>query len=343
MWTRSDELPHTGQLEGSFTAPRSYQPTQLTVLQRVPSEAVSAPVLLLGFNRPDRLIDLIDSLRPTAPPVVRIAVDGHRADRPGEAELVAACRATAELVDWTTDVEVLERSENLGLERAIPDAVSWVLTAHESVIVIEDDVTIGPQFIDFAQAMLTRFEDDDSIMHVSGYNVVPRQILSSPEETIRLSRVPESFAWATWRRAWSHYDADLTWARSCSMADLHQITGSRLAALRWRQNFVLAERRLISTWAYRWLASMWSHDGWCVSPNRNLITYRGYTGGTHTRRKAHWTELPIEKLDLDPPVTRTSVDHRAERYLHGTVFSANPLGVALGPAERLALRVTRRR
>jgi hypothetical protein len=309
---------------------------------------VSAPVLLLGFNRPDRLIGLVDSLRLSAPETVRIAVDGPRQNRPGEAELVRQCLAVVEQIDWTDDVEILERATNLGLERAIPDAVSWVLRSHEAVIVIEDDVTIGDQFVDFAQSMLSQFADDESVMHVSGYNVVPTNSLTQPGEPIRLSRIPESFAWATWRRAWAHYDPDLTWARSCTISDLDRLTGSRWAAMRWRQNFRLAEHRLISTWAYRWIASMWSQGGWCISPNTNLITYRGYSGGTHTRRKARWQELPIGHLSVSDwstgtPGTRPQVDSTAERFLHTTVFNANPLGVALGPAERTALKLANSR
>jgi hypothetical protein len=304
---------------------------------------VSAPVLLLGFNRPDRLINLVDSLRLSAPETVRLAVDGPRRNRPGEAELVRQCLAVVEQIDWTDDVEILERATNFGLERAIPDAVSWVLRSHESVIVIEDDVTIGDQFVEFAQSMLSRFADDESIMHVSGYNVVPAASLTGPGSPIRLSRIPESFAWATWRRAWAHYDPDLSWSRTCTLSDLNRLTGSQLAATRWRQNFRLAEHRLISTWAYRWIASMWSHDGWCVSPNKNLVTYRGYSGGTHTRRKARWTEQPIEHLEMLDDVEHPHVDVSAEGYLHRTVFHASPLGVALGPLEQLALRVTNRR
>jgi hypothetical protein len=247
------------------------------------------------------------------------------------------------LVDWTDDVEVLKRTSNLGLERAIPDAVSWVLTSHESVIVIEDDVIIGDQFIDFAQCMLSRFADDESIMHVSGYNVVPSEALSDPSRSVRLSRVPESLAWATWRRAWQRYEPDLTWPRKCSRNEIADVVGSRLAAARWRQNFALAESRLISTWAYRWIASMWAHDGWCISPNQNLVTYRGYEAGTHTRRRAKWLELPIEHLpyqkDSRPPV----VDECGERYLHRKIFSATTKGVALGPLERAALSAMRRR
>lgn len=302
----------------------------------------SVPVLLLGFNRPDRIIDLIGSLRVTRPQIVRVAIDGPRPSHPNDARLVGETRAAVDDIDWTTNVAGLYRATNLGLERAVPDAVSWVLDEFKSVIVIEDDVGVGPQFIDFATRALREFESRPEIFHVSGYNVVPHDYLSKPAAAARLSRVPESFAWATWRRAWQLYEPTLTWGTDCSVSELSEVLESRTAALRWKQNFALARKGLISSWAYRWAASIWSKSGYCLSPNRNLITYRGYRGGTHTRRRARWTEFPIEPLEIDNLGEPIEFDPKADSYLHRRVFRATPLGVGLGPIESLALRALKR-
>ncbi|MCW2749984.1 MAG: nucleotide-diphospho-sugar transferase, partial [Aeromicrobium sp.] len=238
------------------------------------------PVLLLGFNRPERLHDLVDTLRATGPAVVRMAIDGPRAARPADVELVARCQNVVNEISWTSDVRTLFRDRNVGLQQAVTEAVSWVLEEFESVIVIEDDVTVGPQFVEFASRALHEYRDRSDIFHVSGYNVAPQPLIGHPEDAVRLSRIPESFAWATWRRAWEHYDPSLDWGRHCNRADLVAVAGSTLAAARWRQNFALAESGQISSWAYRWVASIWSQNGFCVSPNKYLITYRGYSGGT---------------------------------------------------------------
>ena len=302
----------------------------------------SVPVLLLGFNRPDRISDLIDSLRATKPQIVRVAIDGPRATHPDDRRRVSETREALHRVDWTDNVAALTRDANLGLELAVPGAVSWVLDEFTSVIVIEDDVGVGQQFVEFATRALREFEHRPEIFHVSGYNVVPLDKLTKPAATARLSRVPESFAWATWRRAWQHYDPSLTWGSDCSVAELADVLQSRTAAIRWKQNFALARNGRISSWAYRWIASIWKEGGYCLSPNRNLITYRGYSGGTHTRRRARWTEFPIEAVDLGS-IGDVKFDARADEYLHRQVFRATPLGIALGPAESIALKVLKRR
>lgn len=303
----------------------------------------SVPVLLLGFNRPDHFIDLIDSLRAVGPAIIRVAVDGPRTTHSDDFRGVNETRSAVQRIDWTNDVATLFRDTNLGLERAVPEAVSWVLDEFQSVIVIEDDVGVGPQFVEFATTALQQFERRDDVFHVSGYNVVPRERLTNPAAAARLSRVPESFAWATWRRAWQHYDPSLGWGSDCSVAELADVLRSRTAAIRWKQNFSLARHGRISSWAYRWIASMWSQNGYCLSPNRNLITYRGYSGGTHTRRHARWTEFPIEALNIGDIAMPISFDATADSYLHRQVFNATALGIGLGPAEAIALKLLKRR
>ena len=297
-----------------------------------------APVLLLGFNRPGKLETLILSLRETRPKIVRIALDGPRSHHPQDVALVNECNEVVRLIDWTDDVVVRRREENMGLEHAIPDAVSWVLSEFRSVIVIEDDVIVGPQFIEFANEMLTRFEKDDSVMHISGYNAVPIDSITNKDRSVRSSRIPESYAWATWKSSWEAYNPSISPALTMPTKSLMEVTGSWLAAIRWRQNFILADRRLISTWAYRWLASIWSNNGYCISPNRNLVKYNGYTGGTHTRRKARWKELPVEYLDYQKDMIEVDFDSKADRFLNTTVFNATLVGTLLGPAERLAMQ-----
>lgn len=148
-----------------------------------------APVLLIGFNRPDRLIRLIDSLRPLAPPVIRIAIDGPRSTVERDTHFVRETAETAYQVDWTTDLSVHVHPKNLGITEAIPWAVSWVLEHSDRVIVIEDDVTIGSQFVEFANTALMNWEDGNQTMAISGYNMVPESNISNPHLASRLDAI----------------------------------------------------------------------------------------------------------------------------------------------------------
>lgn len=296
------------------------------------------PLLILAYNRPDRMRGLIDRLRPLAPARVMVVVDGPKPGNAVDAAKVAAVQAAVEGIDWAAKVDTRFRPVNLGLRTSVVDAVSWATSEYGQVIVIEEDVLPGPDFLPYAEHMLDRYRNDDRIAHISGYNVVPPGRLSSTTEHSRLTIYPESIAWATWDRAWQHYDDDLSWALGCSLDDLIAVTGSRSAALRWKLNFRDAAAGRISTWAYRWIASMWSQGALTLSPNHNLVTYAGQDEGTHTLMSPPWDELPLYDGSRDVLLSDTAhLDVSADSWVNRTVFGGTPLGVVKGVAITAAL------
>lgn len=293
----------------------------------------TTPLLILGFNRPDHVERLIESLRPARPRHVILSVDGPRAGHPGDGPLVSRTQAAVDRIDWDCRVETIFRSENLGLRTAVADAVTRTVGNHGRAIVVEDDVVVGPNFLPYMSHALDKYGSCTEVAHINGYNVVPPGVLGGRQGD-RYTRYIESFAWATWDRAWNAYDPSLDWALRVSLETLREITGSHAAALRWHRTFRDASDELMNTWAYRWLATIWSRDWKIVSPSGNLVSYTGWNEGTHTLRRPKWSEIPVasELMELDsgewsaPPADDTAAD----RWLGSRVFGESYRGVAEG-------------
>jgi hypothetical protein len=301
------------------------------------------PVLLLAYNRADKLAGLIEALRASAPQLVMVVVDGPKPGSPDDEAKVQAVRDAVAAIDWTPDVVRRFRPANIGLRSSVADAVGWATSTYGQAIVIEDDVLPGVHFVPYAEHMLEQYRDDHRVMHISGYNVVERANLDEPGAQNRLTRYPESFAWATWDRAWKYYDDELTWPKASTLGDLRTMTRTRSAALRWRFNFLDAQAGRISTWAYRWIASIWSHRGLALNPNHNLVTYVGQDGGTHTLTKPPWKELPLYDGPLADLLTTDAVlDERADDWVSRVVFGGTPFGAARGILISLVLEVRKR-
>lgn len=302
------------------------------------------PLLILAYNRAEKVRGLIELLREYAPPIVMVVVDGPKPGNAEDEERVGAVREAVSAIDWTDSVLTRFRPVNVGLRRSVVDAVSWATSEYGQVIVIEEDVLPGPNFLPYMEAMLDRFRDDERILHVSGYNVVPPGALRASVTDSRLTEYPESIAWGTWDRAWAHFDDALGWGRTASTAELRAVTNSRMGALRWRQNFNDAAAGRISTWAYRWIASIWSVGGLSLNPNVNLVEYVGHDEGTNTLTKASWRDLPVYtgpvEVLLDPTPSR---DLGADAWVNRVVFRGTVLGVARGLAITLALSVRQQR
>lgn len=299
-----------------------------------------SPLLILAYNRPDKMRGLIEALRALRPMTIMVVVDGPKHGNAADAVRVQAVRDAVGAIDWTDDLHTRFRPVNIGLRRSVVDAVSWATSEYGQVIVIEEDVIPGPAFIPYAEHMLERYRDDERISHISGYNVVPGFALDHPEAPNRLTVYPESIAWATWDRAWRAYDDELSWGPRTRIASLRAVVGSLPAALRWKQNFRDANAGRISTWAYRWIASMWSGGRVVLSPNHNLVTYVGQDEGTHTTTAPPWKELPLYSGPFEALIAGDAqFDARAEAWVNRVVFRGTPFGVARGVAITLVLAV----
>ena len=296
-------------------------------MNRVANET---PVLLLGYNRPHQMRGLIRSLGPLKPKLILLAVDGPKNNRANDAELVRQTQELASEITWDAKIRTRFRDSNLGLRRAVVDAVTWANSEYGRVIVLEDDVRAGPQLLEFLNHNLSEHQKNTKIAHVNGYNLVPKEHLSNPDHASRLSIYPESYAWATWDRAWKKYDDDLSWAKNASLGDIKKICGSTVGALRWKQNFSDAAAERIDTWAYRWLATIWSNKLNVISPNHNISNYKGQENGTHTFFKVKYREPHIGILEIDQANTNEKIDDLAEKWLKEKVFLESPLGIARG-------------
>ncbi len=307
-------------------------------------EMQTTPLVLIAYNRPEKMRGLLERLREQRAENIIFAVDGPKINKPGDNAKVLAVQALVESIDWTDKVETRFRETNMGLQAAVTDAVTHAVSKYGRAIVLEDDTSPGPFWVPYAEAMLERHQGERKIEHISGYNLVPDSVMANPGRGSRLSRYPESFAWATWDRAWSQFDGTLDWGLNASIADLVKIVGSRAGAMRWKQNFMDAEAGRISSWAYRWISSMWSRGSFVLSPNANLVTYTGFDEGTHTVMKAPWNEIPQFEGTLESltegivPILDESVD----RWVGKTVFAETPYGVARGVAISSALGIRKR-
>lgn len=244
-------------------------------------------VLLMGFNRPDLLRQVIDSVRVAAPERVYLAVDGARAGRREEQEAVRATQELVSLLDWGCSVQTLFRDENLGCGRGVSTAITWFFDHEERGIILEDDLLPRPSFYPYCEELLDRFEDDERVFAISGCNYVPEEHLTNPGDAYRFSRVPHIWGWATWRRSWEQYRWDISgWRSSMALRDLYASSGrSLLGTAYWASTFELMARHHVDTWDAQLVFAAMSSGGLTATPNVNLVDNVGFgVDATHTVR-----------------------------------------------------------
>jgi hypothetical protein len=143
-------------------------------------------------------------------------------------------RRIVEGVDWPCRVIRYYADSNLGCAVRVSIGIKQIFTDVAECIFLEDDCLPSPSFFRYAEELLQRYRDDERIMHIDGcsYQFGQRRTLDS----YYFSRFVCPWGWASWRRAWQHYDFGATlWPRYLAPLGIRstQTTVMRSRSRRW--------------------------------------------------------------------------------------------------------------
>ena len=125
-------------------------------------------VLMLFFNRPDSFGKVFEEVRKARPSHLFLYQDGPRGER--DMAGIMACRKIAENVDWECDVRRNYQERNYGCDPSGYLSQRWAFSMADKCIVIEDDVVPSQSFFPFCKEMLDRYEHDERITMIAGFN-----------------------------------------------------------------------------------------------------------------------------------------------------------------------------
>jgi hypothetical protein len=302
---------------------------------------MDTPVAFLIFNRPDVTEQVFAAIARAKPPTLLVVADGPRADRPGEAEKCAQSRGIIERVDWDCRVLKNYADENMGCRRRVASGLDWVFATVQEAIVLEDDCLPAASFFGFCEALLERYRDDTRVMAVSGDNF-QRGVRRSPY-SYYFSKYNHIWGWASWRRAWQHYDVEMrTWPQFKAAGMLRAVCPKREEARQWTALFDAAHAGLVDSWDYAWTYACWSQGGLTALPEVNLVSNLGFgPQATHTAGTSWLAGLPVgEMQDLRHPpfVVRHEL---ADAATLKAVFAATLVQKWKGRVRRLGGRAKR--
>ena len=165
---------------------------------------MNTSVLFLVFNRPRPTQEVFSKIKVARPPKLYIACDGPREGIQSDVVNVRKVKDICSQVDWPCDVLTLYRDKNLGCGLAVSSAIDWFFSHEEDGIILEDDCLPSDSFFNYCEQMLDLHRDDENIFLISGYNKLQRY--KNNECDCFYSWFGGIWGWATWKRAWNHYD-----------------------------------------------------------------------------------------------------------------------------------------
>ncbi|MBY6243403.1 hypothetical protein [Methylosinus sp. Sm6] len=285
------------------------------------------PVLLIAFNRPSKTRMVLEKIRLAAPKRLYVAVDGPRPHAPDDDALCGQVRDLISFVDWPCRIETLFREDNLGCGRGASEAISWFFANEDAGIILEDDILPTRSFFAFCDAMLDKYKDNEQISMIAGSCFAPSRLFEG--FSYKFSAFPLIWGWASWKRAWRHYDYEMrtwpNWDRAAGLANLSR--GDRFFENHWRDVF---ERMYRShnkvTWDYQWLFKNFECNFKTIVPRNSIVSNIGFDIGATHAGKAPWYVRKYGASELHFPVTHPSaceVDPRLDRYMHRNIFNVS--------------------
>ena len=288
---------------------------------------ISTPVALFIFNRPDLTKIVFDRIAQVKPKKLLVVADGPRPDRLGEEEKCKQTRSIVDLVDWDCDVLTNFSAQNLCCGKRVSSGLHWVFSEVEEAIVLEDDILPTPSFFNFCQVLLERYRDDERIMHISGDNSLNQK---RNEHSYYFSKYAHIWGWASWRRAWQHYDYSIkSWADFKHSNLLAQVCDSPYEHKFWTGIFdqMHEDPQIKDTWDYQWMYTCLSQGGLAIEPNRNLISNLGFNRLDSAHATGYNSRSKLETDDIweiiHPPFTVR--DREADSITFDNIFDSKKL------------------
>lgn len=234
-----------------------------------------SPILLFVYNRPAHTRRCIESLSMNplaAESELFVYADGAKDENvTSEVEEV---RQYIRTIQGFKSVTVIERNENWGLAKNIIEGVSTQVKKYGKVIVLEDDLIVAPHFLRFMNDALVTYKDEPKVGHIQACDFTKDPSLP---DTF-LIKWTGSWGWATWERAWKHFNPN----GKELLKELEQRKLTYTFDFNGKYGFTRMLRRQIegknNSWAIRWNASLFLKDILSLNVGRSLVQNEGFDG-----------------------------------------------------------------
>ena len=287
--------------------------------------ALSTPIGFLIFNRPDVTERVFSAIASAQPKKLLVVADGAR--NSDEREICEQTKSIIKKVNWDCDVLTNFSEENLGCGKRISSGLDWIFSEVEEAIILEDDTLPCPSFFTFCQSLLEHYRDDERVMHINGDNSL---IQRRNSQSYYFSKYIHIWGWATWRRAWKHYDYNIrSWHDFKETGLIQQIFETPYEQKYWTDIFnrIHIDTQDINTWDYQWIYACWSQGGLAIAPNSNMVSNLGFNqlSATHTTDNSFRANLPtsdIWEIQHPPFVVR---QREADNYTFDNIYGGKEL------------------
>ena len=231
-----------------------------------------APILLIIYNRPDKVNQLVESLNKFEGLTIYVAADGPK-DTESDYKKCEDSRRLIDKLYLKHNVIKNYSNYNQGCGNGCSRAISWFFQSEEMGIIIEDDIAFDEKFLYFATENLNIYKNTNLVHCISGSPYLT-QSLGSP--SIFLSSYPNIWGWATWRRSWVGYSVNLKNENTLNLINVLLKRFNVLISIYWFFVLMLVKYRKLDSWDHQYYFHMWQCNSYALIPSFPLTNNIGF-------------------------------------------------------------------
>lgn len=254
-----------------------------------------APIALFTYNRPSKTEQTLNTLVKNDlanESIVYIYCDGPKNNATEEQKSkIDAVRQIVRRIYSFKEVHIIESDKNKGLANSIIGGVTDIINQYGHIIVLEDDIITSKGFLRYMNDALEFYQTEEKVMHISGY-MYPH-----------CEKLPETFffnvpypggGWATWKRAWEHFNNDADYLYDFFEENNSWDNFNRFGGKYLQKQLFSNVKHEIETWFIKWHAVLVKLNGFTLYPCQSLTNNIGFDGtATHC---TSMTKFDIKQL-----------------------------------------------
>ncbi len=242
---------------------------------------IDIAVLMLFFTREDTFQQVFNEVKKARPSRLFLFQDGPRGER--DRAGIEACRKIVadENIDWECEVHRQYLEKNQGCDPSGFRSHQWAFSLADKVIVLEDDVVPSQSFFLFCKEMLDRYEHDERIQMIAGFNT--DEVSPAVPYDYFFTSAFSIWGWASWKRVAEQWDAHYGFIKD--EFAMHQLETMARARGYWHSMLPMFRDHSKSGKEYFetiYWSNMILNSGLTIMPSKNLVNNVGMTtNSTH--------------------------------------------------------------
>ena len=257
---------------------------------------MNAPIALFLYNRPLHAAETVKSLlkcKEAQLSDLYIFCDGPKQSATLiDLQAIKNVRNFAENIVGFNSIKMIFHDKNLGLSQSIIFGINSVLEKHQTVIVIEDDIVVGEQFLYFINSGLQKYQGNSAVAGITGYSF-PFKI-NEPFFT----RTGACWGWATYKNVWDNFIKNRQ-AININLMDLSELELFNVSDQIYEKIYHHNQQSMIQSWAIEFYLYYFLNKQYFLMPGKNLVANIGFDGtGEHQKNGNFLTDNnPIQAVD----------------------------------------------